>query len=109
MNFANRVLSIQSKKPTRRLRDYLRKDELDAILDATDRSIRQGRRDYALLLFLTRTGARVSEAIGLRRSKLMLRKSSSCAFSDTGLRGLRQPRSLVDSACSRLREKEGRG
>ena len=52
--------------------DYLRKEELDATLDATDRSVPQGRRDYALLLFLARTGARVSEAIGVNVGDLQL-------------------------------------
>ncbi len=76
MNFANRVLSIQSKKTTRRLMDYLREDELDAILDATDQSVPQGRRDYALMLFLARTGARVSEAIGVNVGDLQLQRPS---------------------------------
>ena len=76
MNFANRVLSIESKKTTRRLMDYLREDELDAILDATDQSVPQGRRDYALLLFLARTGARVSEAIGVNVGDLQLQRPS---------------------------------
>jgi len=77
MNFANRVLSIQSKKTTRRLMDYLREDELDAIFDATDQSVPQGRRrDYALLLFLARTRARVSEAIGVNVGDLQLQRPS---------------------------------
>ena len=76
MSFANRVLSIQSKKTTRRLMDYLRKDELDAILVATDRTFPQGRRDYALLLFLARTGARVSEAVGVNVGDLQLQQPS---------------------------------
>ena len=76
VSFANRVLSIQSKKTTQRLMDYLRKEELDAILDATDRSVPQGRRDYALLLFLARTGARVSEAIGVNVGDLQLAQPS---------------------------------
>ena len=64
MGFANRVLSIQGKRTTKRLVSYLPQKDLDAILAAPDRSTKQGRRDHALLLFLGRTGARVSEAIG---------------------------------------------
>ena len=44
---------------------YLEKPEMDAILAAPDRSTPQGARDYALLLYLYNSGARVSEAVGL--------------------------------------------
>jgi integrase/recombinase XerD len=45
---------------------YLEKPELDALLAAPDRSLSQGARDHALLLFLYNSGARVSEAASLR-------------------------------------------
>jgi site-specific recombinase XerD len=45
---------------------YLDKPEMDAILAAPDRTTAQGRRDYALLLFLYNSGARASEAAALR-------------------------------------------
>ena len=45
---------------------YLEKAEIDALLAAPDRSTLQGARDHALLLFLYNTGARVSEATGVR-------------------------------------------
>ena len=41
---------------------YLDKHEVDAMLGVPDRARAQGRRDYALLLFLYNTGARASEA-----------------------------------------------
>ena len=41
---------------------YMEKEEVDALLSAPDRSSEQGRRDYALLLFLYNSGARASEA-----------------------------------------------
>ena len=41
---------------------YLEKHEIDAMLCVPDRARAQGRRDYALLLFLYNTGARASEA-----------------------------------------------
>ena len=41
---------------------YLDKREIDALLAVPDRQRPQGRRDYALLLFLYNTGARASEA-----------------------------------------------
>ena len=41
---------------------YLEKQEMDALLAVADCRRAQGRRDYALLLFLYNTGARASEA-----------------------------------------------
>lgn len=45
---------------------YLEKPEIEALLQAPDRHTLQGRRDYALLLFLYNSGARASEAASLR-------------------------------------------
>jgi site-specific recombinase XerD len=44
---------------------YLDKPEVDALLEAPDLHTSQGRRDYALLLFLYNTGARAEEAARL--------------------------------------------
>jgi len=84
MSFANRVLSIQGKRTTKRLLGYLRQKELDAILDALDLSTEQGRRDYALLLFLARTGARVSEAIAINVADLQLQRPAYVLFRGKG-------------------------
>jgi integrase/recombinase XerD len=43
----------------------LEKSEMDAMLDAADQTKAQGRRDYALLLFLYNSGARCTEATQL--------------------------------------------
>ncbi len=72
MGVVQRVLDIQSKRTTRRSVNYLRPEELEAILGILDRTTKQGRRDYALLLFLSRTGARVSEAVGVNAADLRL-------------------------------------
>jgi site-specific recombinase XerD len=65
MNLASMVLGIQGKKTTKPVLGYIHQPDLEAILAAPDRGKPQGRRDHALLLFLARTGARVSEAIGV--------------------------------------------
>lgn len=44
---------------------YLDKNEIDALLNAPDKKTKQGRKDYAILLFLYNTGARASEAASL--------------------------------------------
>jgi integrase/recombinase XerD len=74
MGISQRILAIPGKRATRPALDYLRHEELEAILCAPDRTTLQGRRDHALLLFLGRTGARVSEAIGINVADLRLDK-----------------------------------
>lgn len=72
MAAASRITSIPSKKTTRRTIGYLVPDEIDALLAVPDRNTESGRRVYVLLLFLLRTGARVSEAITVDRCDLRL-------------------------------------
>ncbi len=84
MNFANRVLSTQGKRTTKRLVGYLRQADLDVILAAPDRNALLGRRDHALLLFLGRTGARVSEAIGVDVADLQLQRPWHVLFRGKG-------------------------
>ena len=69
-----RVLAIQEKRTVKRAISYLRQEDLAALLAAPDQNTWQGRRDHTLLLFLGRTGARVSEAIGVNGSDLRLDK-----------------------------------
>jgi len=72
MEAATRILAIPGKRMTKRVLTYLREEELDALLAVPDRTAPSGRRDHALLLFMARTGARVSEAIGVRPADLRL-------------------------------------
>jgi integrase/recombinase XerD len=72
MNPANKVLGIRGKRATKPILGYIRQSDIEKILTAPDRSTPKGRRDYTLLLFLARTGARVSEAIGLNVGDLTL-------------------------------------
>ena len=51
---------------------YLEKPEMDALLRTPDRDTNQGRREYALLLFLYNSGARASEAARLTIADLDL-------------------------------------
>ena len=55
------VRSIPFRKAPQRPVGYLEKTEVDALLAAPDRATPQGRRDYAVLLFLYNTGARADE------------------------------------------------
>ena len=55
---------------------YLEKEEMDALLDAPDKSTRQGYRDYALLLFMYNSGTRATEAATLTIGNLMVNNTS---------------------------------
>jgi len=67
-----RVLAIPSKKTRTRPATYWDPEVVAAILEEPDRTTEFGARDHALLLFLYNTGARVSEAIAVRRQDLQL-------------------------------------
>lgn len=62
-----RVLAMPAKRFDRKLIDFLTRPEVDALLDAPDKSTWGGRRDHALLLTTLQTGLRLSEATGLQR------------------------------------------
>jgi site-specific recombinase XerD len=72
VNLATRVLAIPVKRTDRRLVHYLTRPEMDAVLAAPDRTLRTGQRDYALLLTMYNSGARVSEIAALRRRHIQI-------------------------------------
>jgi integrase/recombinase XerD len=65
LEWCRQVQVIPFKKAKCTLITYLEKSEMDALLNAPDKQTDQGRRDYALLLFLYNTGARADEAAQL--------------------------------------------
>lgn len=67
-----RVLSVRSKKARTRTIDYLEPEHVRALLAEPDRRKASGVRDYALLVFLYNTGARISEALGVTPADLHL-------------------------------------
>jgi len=66
---------------------YLEKSEMDALLAAPDRNSAQGRRDYAVLLFLYNTGARADEAAQLKIADLRLTHVPQRDHSSVQIRG----------------------
>jgi site-specific recombinase XerD len=69
---AQRILAIPVKRSHIEVTHHLSRQEVDALINAPDQQTPRGRRDRALLLFLARTGARVSEAIGANADDLQL-------------------------------------
>lgn len=61
-----RILAISGKRTEERLVNYLTKEEMKAVLDAPDPTIRSGIRDQAMLYLGFAAGLRVSELVGLR-------------------------------------------
>lgn len=69
-----RVLQISSRRCERPVFGFLAREEMDAMLSATDRRSALGRRHAALILFLYNTGARVEEAASLTAGRIRFEK-----------------------------------
>jgi len=69
-----RLLSLPFKKTGRPVVSYVEPDEMRLVLEQVNRRSRHGPRDYALLLFLYNSGARVSEALHVRCADLQLQR-----------------------------------
>jgi integrase/recombinase XerD len=67
-----RILGVPFKRARQRVVEYLEYDEIEAVLVGVDQSTREGRRDYALLVTMFNTGARVQEIVDLRARDLQL-------------------------------------
>jgi site-specific recombinase XerD len=67
-----RILGVPFKRALSRSVEYLEYEEIQAVLASIDRGTLDGRRDYALLVTMFNTGARVQEIIDLRVCDLQL-------------------------------------
>lgn len=65
IDWCSQLRCVPYKKTTHTVVPYLDKAEIDALLASPDQRTPQGRRDYALLLFLYNSGARADEAAHL--------------------------------------------
>ena len=74
LNLSQRILNIPFKRTSTQAVDYLEFKEVTALLKSIDRSEVNGRRDYALLLLMFNTGARVQEIVDLKAKDLQLSK-----------------------------------
>jgi len=100
------IRSIRCHRYERKLIPYLEKPEIDALIEAPDRSTSQGERDHALLLFLYNSGARASEAAQLMVSdlELALRSGKQAFVCINGKGGKKRKCPLWDSTTKALQE-----
>ena len=64
------IRAVPFKRTGKNPLTYLEKSEMDALLAAPDQCAKHGQRDHALLLFLYNSGARASEAAGVKVTDL---------------------------------------
>jgi len=72
VDWCGHIRAIASKKSMPPAIGWLTRTEMEAMLAVPDRKTRRGRSEYALLLFLYNTGARVSEATHLKVRDLQI-------------------------------------
>ena len=84
VDHAAQIQAIPLRRTATPVMPYLDKHEMDALLAVPDRGRAQGRRDYALLLFLYNTGARASEAAELTVADLSLSAAPAARFHGKG-------------------------
>ena len=110
MGLAQRVLAIHGKRTVKPIVNHLSPAELNALLDAPDRRTVRGRRDYAVLLFLGETGARVSEATGVNATDLRCERPCQVLLHGKGSKDRVVPLKKDTAAVLRaLREERGLG
>ena len=84
VDHAAQIQAIPLRRTATPIMPYLDKHEIDALLAIPDRGRAQGRRDYALLLFLYNTGARATEAAETTVADLNLNISPAARFHGKG-------------------------
>lgn len=87
LEWCRQIKQIPFKKTKKNLITYLEKTEMDALLNAPDQKTTQGKRDYALLLFLYNTGARADEVAQLIIADLNIANATKRDFSTVIIKG----------------------
>jgi integrase/recombinase XerD len=104
-----RVLAIPPKRFERALVTFLDKREIDALLEAPDRTTWTGRRDHALLLVAIQTGLRAAELTGLKCGDVHLANGAHLSCRGKGRKERISPLTAVTVAVLRtwLQERAG--
>jgi integrase/recombinase XerD len=87
VDWCRTIQQIPLKKAAQSTITYLEKNEMDALLDTPNKATAQGKRDYAMLLFLYNTGARADEAAQLTIADLELANANKGDFSYVTIKG----------------------
>ncbi|WP_341757002.1 MULTISPECIES: tyrosine-type recombinase/integrase [unclassified Candidatus Tisiphia] len=87
VEWCRQIQIIPFKKAEHSLITYLNKSEMDALLNAPNKYTDQGKRDYALLLFLYNTGVRADEATQLTIADLNMAHAKKRDLSTVVIRG----------------------
>jgi integrase/recombinase XerD len=108
-DLCRRILAIPSKRHERRPIEFLRREEIDALLAAPDTATWTGRRDRTFLLVAVQTGLRISELIGLRCKDVVLGTGAHVRCEGKGRKQRCTPlrREAAAPMVSWLREREG--
>jgi len=99
---AQRVLAIPTKRFDRPVLGFLSREEVEALLEAPDRSTFSGQRDAVLFATLYNTGARVSEITRLNVGDVLLDRQCALRMHGKGRKERVVP--LWKSTAARLRE-----
>jgi site-specific recombinase XerD len=84
MDACRRICSIRAKKTEHKIIEALNEQEVQAILSAVASQTPWDQRDYALLLLMYNTGARVQELIDLEREDLKLDSTAQVKLKGKG-------------------------
>ena len=71
IGIGHRILAIPQKKSPKPILGFMTREEIEAVLAATDPETHSGQRDRLLFTFLYNTGARISEALQIRPQDLL--------------------------------------
>ena len=105
-----RVLAIPSKRYKKQEVCYLTREEIDALLQAPERSTWIGRRDHALLLLAIHTGLRVSEIVSVKCGDVILAPSAQIRCTGKGRKERSTPLAKDTTSVLKawIKEREGR-
>jgi integrase/recombinase XerD len=81
---AQRILSIPRKRTDTPMLEYLTREEIEAIIKSADRSTPAGERDFMLFTLMYNTGARVSEALSLKKMDVNFEKPACVLINGKG-------------------------
>lgn len=90
-DLCSRILSIPNKKTPIKTISYFSVDEITNLINMPDTKIKEGFRDYTLLLFMYESAARAQEIVDLKANQLIFNENSSVILTGKGNKSRRVP------------------